>query len=341
MLGTTPSQGVDVSFGTLPAAARQWLGDLEARLGAAPLGLLLEAARPLVRRYARSWGLVLPEEGSGWSAYERRVAATLAYHWWRYSEPRFRPLDEVIALITSGRLAYGRYEADVVRDVLLAEACIQQEPGAAERFLAEFGGVIAAEARRCDGPLGEQEIEGIEAQLLLPREGRPPRLALYAGHTPLKAWLRQVVRHEWATYLRRVARHDPKRLARGGGLGTQGAPPPDQVAQDHECLELLHPIFSEAAGAIPAEDAVLLRMVMLDGVPQNQVARLRDVHKSTITRQVQRALQKVLETFRSLAERSGRGARFENCLDWLLAESREGRLALAGHLAESVRKFAP
>jgi hypothetical protein len=81
-------------------------------------------------------------------------------------------------------------------------------------------------------------------------------------------------------------------------------------------------------------------MVMLDGVAQNQLARLRDVHKSTITRQVQRALQTVLGVFRNVAEESGRGTRFENCLQVLLVESPEGRQVLAEHLAESVRKIA-
>ena len=342
MLRNNPDWEIDECLSSLPPTALRWLGGLESRLGEAPLGLLLEAASPLVRLYARSWGTMLPENAPGWLAYRRRVAGTLAYHWWRYSELRFRSLDEVIALVTSGRLSYGRYEADVVRDVTLAEGYLQKDPAAARRFVAEFGGVITAEARRCGGPRAEQELEGFEAQLLLPREGRPPRLALYAGHTPLREWLRQVVRHEWASIMRQSARHELGWDGNGGGDSDsrESAPPPESVVQDHECLELLRPIFTQAAGAIPVEEAVLLRMVMLDGVPQNQVARLRDVNKSTITRQVQRAISTVLGVFRSLAERSGPGPRFENCLHWLLAESPEGRLVLADHLADSVRKFA-
>src|SRR5205085_11391360 len=139
-----------------------------------PEEALREAVVPLVPGYTAGWGGDPDARGpAGRAAYETRLAAALAYHWWRFDRERSRPLEEVVGLVRAGRLIYKDVKVDVLREVALAEGFGQFDLGATKQFRADYVGVIAAAARGVGGRWAEQELEGFEAELIVPREDRP------------------------------------------------------------------------------------------------------------------------------------------------------------------------
>ena len=70
----------------LPEVARPWVDALSERFGPRVESRLIEAARPLVDQYLQALRVV-PRSDDDRERYVARVAAVLAYHWWRFVEP--------------------------------------------------------------------------------------------------------------------------------------------------------------------------------------------------------------------------------------------------------------
>ena len=321
--------------GLLTEAMGDWLASIADRLDRPVADLLQHRARSLAGVYLAEWGEpVVPLDGPREDRFVDRVAGALAFHWWRFGRLRFRPLDEVVHLVQSGRFAHGRVQGDVLREVVLAEAFCQGHPVAAARFLAEYVPVIAAAARSVGGRRAVEEFQGFEAELILPRDGRPAKLALYSGHTPLRLWLRQVVRNEWMTRARRRTLQPFE----GEFERVQQAPPSGERIEEHECLDILQPMFEEAVAALTGDQAVVLRMTLLDDVPQKDIARLWNVHKSTISRLQQCACRTLADRFDQLAIARVQQTDAADCLRWLLNASWEGRQFLGESLFRSLQR---
>ncbi len=313
-----------------------WLVSLPKRYCRDPVGLVRSWSKLLVRHYAREWHAVPDRHGpEGVEKYESRLAAVLQYHWWRHCQNEFKPLESIVELIQDGELAYGRFHSDILREISLVEGVCQMDQAATERFLDEFSGDIAAAARRAGGVRAQQDLEGFEAELMIPQDNKtPPKLASFAGHTPLKNWLQRVIYNQWRSRLRRqsklrsdVALHDvtPTQL-------------PCESAEAYECLNVLRPVFERSAEVLDPDSALMLRMNLLDGVPRQQLARLWGVHKSTITRNCQRTCRQVADRFWQLAETYGRQAEYEDCIDWISTVSPKTWSMLGNYLADSIRR---
>ena len=316
--------------------SENWLLTLRNRLGHDPAVAVREATGSLVCRYVEEWNSTPDRKGAqGCASYESRLAAALRYHWWRYCQKEYRSLHEVVEFVQSGRLAYGQFPTDVFREVTLAEGVCQRDPAAMERFLLDFSGIISVAARRAGGALAAQDLEGFEAELMIPRDGEcPPKLASFAGHTPLKNWLERVVHNQWRS---RVRRQKEFTLAnqRDDVDPTLG---PRESAQEYECLQVLQPVFESSAQILKTDEALLLRLVLLDGVPQQDIAQLWGVHKSTITRARQRTCRKLVDRFWQLARFYGEQSEYKDCVEWIVSASPQTWLTLGYYLADGIRR---
>lgn len=305
--------------------SRTWLFAPNASLGHAPVELLHEAAVGLVRHYVAT-----PERNGrgGFLAYVNRLADAAGYHWWRFCQDRFVPLRQVIGNVQNGTLAYGRYPTDVFAEVALVEGVCQQQPGSNELFIANYSDAIRAAAFGAGGLRAQQDLEGFEADLMLPRNQRPPRLSTFGGLTPLKFWLSRVVRNEWNNR----ARATPLPPRDAGEAG----PSPEDSAVEHECLAVFRPLLQSATATLKKREELLLRMVLMDGVPNQEVARLWGVHTSTVTRARQRACRKLADRFWKNAQALGRQAAYRDCVQWISTAPSGRLLQLADVLASNI-----
>jgi len=204
----------------------------------------------------------------------------------------------------------------ILRDVLLAEGLELSAAGAVRVFEAEFMPLVRAVARRTCGDRGLDMVGNFAADLMLPRGTRPPKIARYGGLTPLKSWLRVVVANHCLEALR-----GPSQVPLSDDITDRSdADPCGSAAADGEaafCENLLRPAFQQSVESIPADDRLLIRLLLLDDVPQSQVARSMGIHSGNVTRRRQKATQAIWDHLRRMSEAAG--TRFSECLQLVLA----------------------
>jgi RNA polymerase sigma-70 factor, ECF subfamily len=191
-------------------------------------------------------------------------------------------------------------------DFGLAVACAAAVPAALERCDRQCSGGSAAAIARIDAAADfRDEVRQILWQrLFLPVDGRPPRIASYAGRGPLAAWV-AVAAQRVAIDLRRTA-------VRPGGVD----PDADQLLPAHEHPEADY-LRSRYRGEFEAgvraalagladRDRLLLRLTTVSGLSHEQIAAIYAVNQSTVSRWIARARADVLAaTEREVCARLG------------------------------------
>jgi RNA polymerase sigma factor (sigma-70 family) len=175
-------------------------------------------------------------------------------------------------------------------------------------------------------------VENLAADLVLPRQGRPPKIATFRGLTPLKSWLRSVVTNRCVSLLR--GRHE---VSMNETHEIMGSDTVTSAVAAVECEEKLAPAFQKAVSELSLEDRVLLKMLVLDGVPQKELAVAYGVDSGTLTRRRQRAGATLLTKIRQIGITKKEPTAVRECLELLLAgESRQLQLRLASLLAVEI-----
>jgi predicted RNA polymerase sigma factor len=191
---------------------------------------------------------------------------------------------------------------------------------------------VRAHAAHVAGARGRDAVDNLAADLVLPRNERPPKIATYRGLTPLKSWLRSVVANRCMSMHR--GRHD---VSMNESHEIMGSDTVTSEVAALECAERLAPAFTSAVGELPLEDRVLLKMLILDGVPQKELAVAYGVDSGTLTRRRQRAGAALLAKIRQIGATKEAPTAVRECLELLLAgESRQLKLRLAGLLAVEI-----
>jgi RNA polymerase sigma factor (sigma-70 family) len=286
---------------------------------------------------------IAPTE-SGHALYLGRLWVCVEYHAARFGEGRPIPPAQVIERLENGDLGEVKVRGNLLRDVVLAQALQLGEARAAEVFEAEYMPVVRSMARHVGGKRAVDAVENFAAELVLPREGREPRIATYQGRTTLAHWLGPVVANAWRTELRhrRPTISILPEPEGGESPGVRPQPAAASAAELDQCEELLRPIFLAVGRLLEPEDRLLLQMLMLDGVPQKDLARSLGLNSGTITRRRQRAVETILGGTRRLAGQCQRPRQVEDCLGLLLAgDDPELRRGLADVLAAGLRTGSP
>jgi len=188
-------------------------------------------------------------------------------------------------------------------DLFLAFACAEGD----SRALRDFGtllGTIAGAVRSVDAsPAFVDEIlQRLRTRVLVPDEGRTPRILDYAGRGSLENWLRAGALR-LALNARRDARRGPEQLP-DASLFEPVAPTADRT------FELLRGKYAaefgralrQAFGSLESQERNVLRLHFMEGLSLNQIAAMYQVNKSTISRRMARARELLLARTRSALE---------------------------------------
>jgi RNA polymerase sigma-70 factor (ECF subfamily) len=194
----------------------------------------------------------------------------------------------------------GRTQEDLdalhLEDLYLACACLAGQKGAISVLDRDYLG------RACLGlpgvsPGADQEHEvrqALRTRLLLAQDGKPPRLAAYAGKGPLGAWLR-VAAARMLTDLRRADR------PRG-----RDSLAPALVSADPELAFLKRRYSPELAFALeatiaelPPKERTVLRLHYFEGMSTYSIAKMYGVHGTTIVRWLARARDTIIQDTRA------------------------------------------
>jgi hypothetical protein len=272
--------------------------------------------------------------------YVSRLRACFEYHAARFPMERPIPPARIIERLESGDLGGIKVRANLLRDVVLAQALQLGEGRAAGVFEVEYMPVVRSMARRVGGERAVDAVENFGAELMMPREGREPRIATYQGRTALAHWLGPVVANVCRTELRRRKPDVPLVFEPDGRESPMVRLQP--VVELDPCEDLLRPIFLAVGQQLDPEDRLLLQMLMLDGVPQKDLARSLGLNSGTITRRRQRASESILVSTRRLAAQCQQPRQAEDCLGLVLAgDDAELRRGLADVLASGFRQSSP
>ncbi|TWT47858.1 RNA polymerase sigma factor [Botrimarina hoheduenensis] len=223
-------------------------------------------------------------------------------------------VEDLLEQLERGQLHYGLVRENVVIDVIVATGLERHENKAAIVFHENYMPVVRYHANRFAGQRGVDITENLAADLVLPRVGRPPKIATYRGLTPLKSWLRSVVVNKC------VGAHRARReesLGESTEIAVEDTVETNALATD--CESKLAPTFREAVDRLPVADRVLLKMLILDGVSQKTLAKTQGVDSGTLTRRRQKAAGKLLEEIQNLGLASGARHPATDCIELLLA----------------------
>ncbi|MBI5542623.1 MAG: sigma-70 family RNA polymerase sigma factor [Deltaproteobacteria bacterium] len=191
-----------------------------------------------------------------------------------------------------------------VEHLYLACACLHQTPAALEALDREFLSKVRVTLMRSNLQGHTDDVQQILRQkLLVPREGKPARIADYSGRGSLVPWIR--------TAAVRAAQD----------LDRQGK---EQVEEPDETLaELPSPAlnaemafakarfgrdfkaaFQEAMASLDPKDRSLLRLQYIDGLTPDEIGRIYKTHRVTVWRWLSRCREELAEKTRALlAER--------------------------------------
>ena len=270
------------------------------------------------------------------SSYARRLWTCLEFHWRRLGANQTITFAELVPRLESGELGYRTVRDNVLQDVVMAEALTQHEPRAAEMFEREFMPVVRAVARRVGGPRAVDAVDNFGAELVLPRDERPPRMAQFQGRTPLAAWLRSVVTNYCLSQLRKRQEVTLDQVPERGCEEDPAA-----RADRNPCERLLREVISPVVHGLAAEDRLLITMLVLDEVPQQQLAHSLGVHSGNVTRRRQRISTTIWQEIQTTAEKRGSRQQVTHCLELVLAGGdRDLQQSLGAALTNSFRGTA-
>ena len=232
------------------------------------------------------------------SALQTAVADALANARARW--PRLRIDDEVFLPYLQARLP-GDDAAAVgsvhVEDLYVACGCVLGDPEAVACFDASHGAAIRAHVTRVDTTAVQDVCQGILTRLLVGDGDEPPRLASFAGRSPLAAWLRVVATRDALMHRRRVP--DP-------GAAPE-APLADFVDTDEDPelavmrarhREDFRRAFEEALTDLAAGDRALLRSQLVDRLTIDDLASIHGVHRATAARRLAKIREHLLRDTR-------------------------------------------
>ena len=190
-------------------------------------------------------------------------------------------------------------------DLYLAFGCAEGDTCALRSFGTLLSSVAGA-VRSVDGTPSfvDEILQRLRTRVLVPDDGKSPRILDYAGRGSLENWLRAGALR-LALNARRDARRGPEPLPEAS-LWEPAAPTADRT------LELLRGKYAtefgsalrEAFASLDGGERNVLRMHFLEGLSLNQIAAMYQVNKSTISRRMAKARETLLERTRSKLERA-------------------------------------
>lgn len=243
--------------------------------------------------------------------YALRLWQCVAYHWMRRVGNCPRNLKELVATLETNEITAS---AGLLYEVALAVALEKMEPRAATMFEQRYMPQVRSFARQTAGARGEDFVEDFTATLVLPRENAPPRIRQYQGKTPLLKWLRVVVTNYCLSQLRRKQPDALDSTSEAESVGESETP-----QDNRKCLDMLAPVIAAAIGWLEPEDRLLIKLLLLDEVPQLQVSKSLGIHSGNVTRRKQKIMDAIWNGIRTPQLEPNARADFRDCMEDVVA----------------------
>lgn len=203
-------------------------------------------------------------------------------------------------------------------DLLLALACAMGIEAGWKRFHSIYRKYLCDLSHHLlSGSRDLEELgETIWVDLFLPDKTRQSRIASYDGRSSLSTWLRVVVSN-------RVINERQRRSAAAGNIDVMPEPADPRALYDVEDLlrrgrynKLILSAFRRVLSSLTDHEAVIVLMRYDQGLQLGEIARLFSVHQSTITRQLERVVERLRrDVVVVLSSQYGlNGAQVEECL---------------------------
>jgi RNA polymerase sigma-70 factor (ECF subfamily) len=236
-----------------------------------------------------------------------RLLANGTAHLEQYFGGAFERASQRWARVQPLRPSWGRAIADGLREpvptfadvdalrldeLFLTVACAEGNASALAHFERTFMRAVRRMiSRLANSPSAQDEVlQRVRERLFVTVGERPGKIADYRGRGPLLAWLRVAALREALT-LRRQARSSPDDGV--GDIVEDEQVPSDVRRLDPELALLrarygaqLRAVLCEAIESLPLEDRALLRLNHVDGLEIQDIARVYNVHRSTISRRL-------------------------------------------------------
>lgn len=173
-----------------------------------------------------------------------------------------------------------------VEDVLLAFGCATGEEGALRAFEGQVLPAVARRLRRVDSrsELVSEIMQRVRVALLVPPEtGVLPKIALYRGVGPLRAWVTTAALRLGLAY-----KIDGSRFVME--VSTE-SPPSSAIHRELPAVDVLafREEFRRAVAELDAESCALLLAHYVDGVPLDELAERMSVSRVTLWRRLSAA----------------------------------------------------
>jgi len=189
-------------------------------------------------------------------------------------------------------------------DLYLACACAQGTPAALDAFERHVLPRVALALPRLglSPTLAEEAQQALRVRLFVAEDGRPPRIAEYAGRGPLVRWVGVTLAHLALRLREQAVRRDDEPLS-GVTLAASGPDPELDYLKTRAAADF-GAAFRTALGLLSRRERNVLRLRFVEGLGLHEIALLYRTHRATIVRWIGRS-QKVLlrQTRRALAAR--------------------------------------
>jgi RNA polymerase sigma-70 factor (ECF subfamily) len=191
-------------------------------------------------------------------------------------------------------------------DVYLAAACLANIDAALARFDREIVASARGTVQAIDANPGfvDDALQRLRTNLLVGDDAQP-RLAMYAGRGPLRAWV-GVVAARTALMLRRAQPRDV--LVDEDDwtetLTTISTSNPELELLKRQYTAAFARAFRDAVAQLEPRQRAALRMSFVDGLSIDEIGEIYGVHRATTARWISRACDALFDTTRALlAER--------------------------------------
>ncbi|MBL4632249.1 MAG: sigma-70 family RNA polymerase sigma factor [Kofleriaceae bacterium] len=192
-----------------------------------------------------------------------------------------------------------------VPELYLAFACSLEKTDAIAVFHKLYVAKIGAALRRMriDEALVDDLLQMLLFRVLVGSEERKAKILSYGGRGSLAGWLRVIAVREARTVLKKQARELPVSNVEVFAAKSTGAfSAVLELADDPEFAYIkqhfrseLKTIFPLALQALELRDRNLLRLDILDGLNHQQIAKIYNVHRTTVLRWLDQAEQNLSE----------------------------------------------
>jgi RNA polymerase sigma-70 factor (ECF subfamily) len=206
-----------------------------------------------------------------------------------------------------------------IQELVLARACSAGNEAAWELFLTKFREPLynAGRAIAKNDATGRELADSLYADLYGMKSedgGRRSKLDYYMGRGSLEGWLRTVLAQEFVNRYRTQKRLISLEEEEEAGVQFAAAAPASSALANTD--PRLEAATDEALHALPTEEKFILASYFLDDRTLAEIARILNVHESTISRKVERAAKALRGEIMAALQQKGMSRRqAEEALD--------------------------